>query len=538
MPLLSRTLAVCLSLPFAMTSTPCAGVYEDRAAGQTAAVRSAPRGNGSFSRLEARFELPGLTGNPFDFTENDVRVTLAGPGGASVEVPAFFDGGATWRVRYTPSKPGAYRVGAVTRNGNKVDAKGVSPETLTASGPARPGFVRRGPGAGLLFAFDDGNSYYPVGFNIGWTRDTPKEFDAYFTRMGASRLNWSRVWMCHWDGKNLDWVQDGKVEPGHLSLDVARRWDALMESAEKNGVRVQVVLQHHGQYSSTVNPNWPDNPWNAKNPGGFLATPEEFFTSEKARALTRAKYRYVLARYGAYDSVLAWELFNEVEWVDAIKNGKPETVVAWHREMADFLKKNDAHGHLVTTSSKPEIEGLYDAVDYVQPHHYPSDAVGAVMAHDSAAWKKPVFVGEIGPQGDLKGDDGRFLRRALWASMMTGASGAAQYWDWENVDARGLYSAFRSAADFAKLADLGGWSGTSAYLPVATATPGSVSAGPGRGWEAAKRTEYAVLPSGRIEGIDEMPSYLQGTAHREMFPKATFRVRLEKPGQVRVRFRQ
>mgnify|MGYP000870665730 CR=1 FL=1 len=530
------TLAFGAALSF-VTMTGCgdSGGAAVQAPPSRPAAVSAP--SGAFGRVEARFELPGLTGNPFDYTENDIRVTFALPGGGTAQVPAFFDGGQTWRVRYAPPAAGELRITGLTRNGAAVEAKGLEPKTFTVGGKAGRGFVRLDPKDPLRFAYADGTPYYPVGLNVGWSGNTPKGVTDIFVKMGENGLNWSRVWMCHWDGKNLDWVMGTKNEPGTLSLDVARRWDAILAGAEKQGIGVQVVLQHHGQYSSTVNPNWGENPWNAAN-GGFLNKPEEFFTNAKAKALTRAKYRYIVARYGAFPSVLSWELFNEVEWTDAIRGGKPETVAAWHKEMATFLREQDPHGHLVCTSSDTKIPGLYDAMDYVQPHHYPNDAVGAVTAHDPAAWKKPVFIGEIGPQGNLNGDDGAFLRHALWASLMTRASGAAQYWTWDHIERRGLFGAFKPAAEFARAADLGAWSGTSQFLPVTTSVPGSVSGGPGRGWEAVKRTEYNVLPSGRIEGIEEMSSFLQGTGHRDMFEKATFHVTMPAAGQVRVRLKQ
>lgn len=84
-----------------------------------------------------------------------------------------------------------------------------------------------------------------------------------------------------------------------------------MERAERHGIYFQLVLQHHGQYTTT-NSNWDENPWNAEN-GGFLNTPEEFLTSERAKELTRRKYRYIMARWSYSPQIMAWELFNEVQ---------------------------------------------------------------------------------------------------------------------------------------------------------------------------------------------------------------------------------
>jgi hypothetical protein len=102
---------------------------------------------------------------------------------------------------------------------------------------------------------------------------------------------------------------------------VARRWDTIVEAADKNGIFFPDGLQHHGQYSTRTNPNWGENPWNAAN-GGFLAKPEDFFTDARAKALTKAKYRYIIARWGYSPSILAWELFNEVQYTDAARDNK------------------------------------------------------------------------------------------------------------------------------------------------------------------------------------------------------------------------
>jgi hypothetical protein len=84
----------------------------------------------------------------------------------------------------------------------------------------------------------------------------------------------------------------------------------------------------------------------------------------------------------------------------------------------------------------------------------------------------------------------------------------------------------RSAADF--VSQIGADTLTS-MLPVdvevsTTAAAGTVSVGPGGGWSSAKKTEFVVASDGSIDGIGEMPSYLQGKNHRDMFPAATFHV--------------
>ena len=247
---------------------------------------------------EAQFELPRVAGNPYDPEKNDVRVVFRGPGGKQKTQLGFFDGGTTWRARLTvEAKEGKWQAASVTHNRVLVRAK-----LTTLAQPQPLDFVRR---KGLGFVHDDGRLYWPLGHNVAWRSGSFDVSDA-FAKLGAAGENWSRVWMCHWDGKNLDW----ETKDDTLSVSVARRWDGIVAAAQKHGVYFQLVLQHHGPYALSVNSNWGENPWNVKN-GGFLNTTAEFFTHPEALRRTKNKLRYIVARWGYSPSILAWELFNE-----------------------------------------------------------------------------------------------------------------------------------------------------------------------------------------------------------------------------------
>jgi hypothetical protein len=503
----------------------------------------------TYNHIEASFPLPDLTGNPFDYTENDIQATFRQPDGKNVTIPAFFDGGAddrTWRIRYTPRVSGDYTLTKITRNGTSIalDRLGTKKWTVAKNAAPQPGFVRLDPKNVRRFRYENGGVYYPIGCNIAWGSQG-MEVPTLITKLGAAGGNWSRIWMNHWDRKNLDWV-DSKSKPGVLDLEVARKWDTIVDAAEKSGVRFQMVFQHHGQYSTSVNPNWGENPWNAAN-GGFLQKPEEFFTSDRARALTKAKYRYIIARWGYSPSILAWELFNEVQFVDALRNKTPEghaAVIAWHKEMASFIKAQDPEHHLVATSSDTDIEGLYDTVDYVQPHSYPPDAITMAASLEPEKWNKPIFFGEVGPSGGDNRLSGSvyedFLHASLWASLMqSDTAGAAQFWYWDKLESQNLYSHYKAASAFLKETGLASLDGLKNVSPsVATTETGVVSLGPGAGWGAAKQTDFVVASSGDVPGIATLPSFLQGKSHADLFTGANFQVDYAKPGTFAVRVRQ
>ena len=218
----------------------------------------------TYKMIESTFSPRGVTGNPFDYMQNDIRVTFTTPEGKTDIVPAFYDGGSTWRVRYTPKSKGKYSITRIERNGSVAKGAVAAPDTFGVTGGQQPGFIRISAVNRLRFAFDNGNSYFPLGNDVAWRADGPNaDVTDFFDRMGAVGENWSRVWMCHWDGKNLDWPPP-KEGAGYLNLTAARRWDSIVESADKNGIYFQMTLQHHGQYSTMVDPNWSENPWSKK----------------------------------------------------------------------------------------------------------------------------------------------------------------------------------------------------------------------------------------------------------------------------------
>lgn len=510
-------------------------------------VASAERG--TYPMIETSFQLPKIPGDPFDYEQVNVQVTLRRPDNGTVEVPAFFDGGTTWRMRYTPTLVGKYALVTIKLNRETAHEEKLDKKEWMVSGDPKPGFVRVDKGDHSRFVFDSGERYYPLGHNQAWQSAKLPDIPTLFGKMGTAGENWSRVWMTAWDGKNLDWPADGKPKKlGDIDLEAAKKWDDIVQSAEKNGIYFQLCFQHHGQYSSekgykfssNVNPNWESNPYNVKN-GGFLASPEDFFTDPKARALTRRKLYYMVSRWGYSPNILAWELFNEVEGTDAAHGKMWEQIAMWHKEMALFLRQFDGYRHLITTSSYAGValdSPVWDTVDYIQRHVYAGNvisAVGITPALNGKALNKPMFTGEFGPS-DLKDADGVALHNGLWSSLMSNPSGAAQYWDWENIEQHDLYSHYQAAKGFlvaSALANHG--SLTTTALPVETSQRAALRFGPGGGWGDATQNEFVVGENGIPSGIATFPAYLQGQAHRNMMPRPlTFQVSYAQPGAFKV----
>jgi len=494
-------------------------------------------GTGTFPMIEASFELPQVHGNPFDFTQNDVEVTIAQPDGTRLTIPAFFDGGQTWRVRHTPTMAGMDTITVVTLNRLEVKPLGLQPSEFSVGGASRPGFVRLDPSDNKRFIFDDGSAYYPVGYNLGWRNDGAPPLVESIARMGNAGINWTRIWMCYWDGKNLDWSKDGAppIQVGYLSLPTAHLWDQIVDAADAANIHFHLVLQHHGQYSTGANPNWQLNPWNTAN-GGWLEKPEQFFTDPKAIALTKAKFRYIVARWGYSPAIMAWELFNEVEFTDAYTNGKVDDIAAWHATMANFIRQQDRYHHLILTSSKVTEPKFWGAMDYYEAHVYPPDVLAAIDVLDQDRLDRAYFYGELGSFDDPNPQSGDVLHQVLWSSIMSRSSAAAQYWSWDVVEPNNLLFHYSAAQKFIEQSGLLKQRDMKPIEVVAeTATRGPLRFGPGTSWAPATLTEFTIKSDGVVDGLGGMSAFLQGNGkNKSMCPYILLHVNYLEAGSFAV----
>ena len=471
---------------------------------------------GTYPRLEASFTIASLATDPFDYAATDVKVQLQLPDTSTVSLPAFFDGGSTWRVRHTPRKAGLHTITGITLNGAAANYSSLTPTNWLINGPpSGAGYIRIDPANARRFITDDGRRYFPVGHNVAWNPTVSNDYPRILQRMGAARENWTRIWMTHfYESLNLDWPKVGGTF-GQLSLPVARRWDLILDEAERAGIAIQIVFQHHGQYSSTtggnVNPNWEQNPYNAAN-GGFMTNATQFFTNATAKALTKRKMRYAIARWGYSTSVMAWELWNEVQFTDARYANQWTNIAAWHAEMAAFLRAQDPYAHLVTTSSELS-QDYWGAMDYYQHHNYASDMIAS--SRDATApptnWPaRPNFDGE---SGSITSPPQLWVHPPIWASLMSGQGGGSCPWWWDTIDPENGYFLFKSVSDFVACSGLADQNNLIKTSPRITGAPASALAfAPGGGWQPVTQDIFTVGESAP-DGIGSATRYLHGAWH-------------------------
>lgn len=478
------------------------------------------------------------------------------PSGEHLTLPAYYADAGVFAVRVRPDEKGTYHLGPVSETTLGQHRSGLvvsraSPGDVDNAAVTRLPAIRISAKDPRAFVRSDGRPYVPVGANLAWAPDGVADRLGYYHQampaFARANLNWMRIWMCHWGGMNLDWLPKDmgrSPPPGSFSEDVARNWDDLLATAEANGVYVQLVLQHHGQYTTFNDSNWAENPWNAANPGGFLKSPEEFFTDRNARVITFLKYRYIVARWGWSPAILAWELFNEVHWTNAMRNGHESDVARWHSEMATYLRSVDVYHHLITTSTENLRSAIYEKMDYYQPHLYAANLLAGARSFDPAfaSLDRPAFYGEEGddhvPLPEAVKEAGLTAVPPVWASVMGQGAYAAQPWKgWDllaahRLDEVGAVFRFLAVNRVAEQSDLVPFS---AAVDCAARVPHRIVAG--QYWQRRAAPDIELPVDGREPvGEADIPSTLVGNDKdlAEGFPgAATYRLDLPRGSRMR-----
>lgn len=418
-----------------------------------------------FEKFELTVGLEAPYTNPFDPEQIDLRATFISPTNEKTDVPGFLYSAEVenknyikpvWKIRFSPTMEGIwqYNVSLKTPSGQgKTETR-----TFSCLPSIQKGFVRVSKKDPLFFEFDSGEFYYPLGQNVCWANLSG--FEKYFSEMNRVDENWSRVWMSNWEVA-LEWMGKNYQGLGLYNLQKADKLDKILELAKANGIYLQLVINHHGQFSTNVNPQWSENPYNIKN-GGPCKKPIDFFTDKTAKKFFKNRLRYIIARWGYSPNILAWELWNEITFIDDLDLDKD---AVWHKEMAQFIKEIDPAKHLVTTSYAGT---LYDyslnkkvweipQIDFTQFHMYTPDIVealnGAYLLMSS--FNKPYFVAEAGSgteEGvDKEDPDGGNIHAALWSQFVVPSAGNAMPWWWDSyIHPKKLYYHWKALANFAK----------------------------------------------------------------------------------------
>lgn len=218
-----------------------------------------------------------------------------------------------FKVRYEPNKTGtwSYVLSCTNTAGTTMQPA----QTFTCIASAGHGFVRKNNSNYL--GFDDGTQYIPVGEIMCWQNgNVYNDYMNWLPKLAANGGNFIRVWMSSW-AFAPEWKNGAANYSGLKRYSQTNGYwlDWLLDYCKQQGVYLMLCINNHGQVSTNVNPEWPDNPYNAAN-GGPCANTWDFFSNATARDLHKNRLRYLVARYGYSTNLQSWELFNEVEWTN------------------------------------------------------------------------------------------------------------------------------------------------------------------------------------------------------------------------------
>ncbi|MCK7490818.1 MAG: hypothetical protein MZW92_02795 [Comamonadaceae bacterium] len=218
---------------------------------------------------------------------------------------------------------------------------------------------------------------------------------------------------------------------------------------------------------------WYTDKYGANPYGAILDHPGQFFTSDLAKASFKNQLSYIVARWGYSDHLMAWELFNEVDWIEQYS---ATSGTAWHAEMAELpehdrsLRPPGDHlgeGRLLPVS----VYNVFDLeqIDYVNVHSYGiynhTSTLPTRQKNGFLAFQKPILYAEVGMfrnggAAQMAVDpDNVTLHQELWGRDDGRGRRDRMNWWWESwIHPSDAYHEFAGAAAFGAVMDLTGGS--------------------------------------------------------------------------------
>ncbi len=417
--------------------------------------------------FESRFDVPRQFENPFDSQEVMLDAEYVAPSGKTFRFPAYYaldydaeqalagnmvaQGKPYWAARFMPYETGEYRWRIVGRDkrGDTVETEWRTFEAVEAGGQ---GYLQA---QGEYFKFQNGDFFYPIPMNICYPydrrisfidnyRSPPRKLEGlalyndFFDKMQQSGVTMGRVWMTSW-WLALEWDRGelGYHGVGQYNLQNAWRMDYMLRQAAERGLMLEIVLNHHGQFTEVYDSQWKYNPYNRIN-GGMLRRHADLMNNAEAIQKFKDRYRYCAARYGAYPNLFAWTMMIEVNVVNENANERKK----WHRELGGYLGRVDGGRHPVSTEynltrGENETRSL-EEIGYLQEANYNTHHfVERMRKHIQLmnGYGKPNMIEEYG--GSWKGHSAENIRFQLhngpWVCWNMPTSSAPMPWWWNFI---------------------------------------------------------------------------------------------------------
>jgi len=449
-------------------------------------------------RQEIFFRVDPMPTDPYDAMAFSAALVVRDPTGAEVRYAAFYrqpmqnedrgdsevlrpSAAATFSARWRARIPGPHSLALEWTQGR------AELGTCLASGSAWDDYVQVDKQDPRFFSVG-GQFIWPQGPNLRsvWdlrARDrlgtalTPDRgtfaYDAYLTRAAAGGANACEIWLSAWN-LALEWNPrwDGFYGLKGFNENNAARLDMILDRAEALGIRVNLVINNHGQGSDHTDREWDTSPWNRAN-GGPLNEPGQLFTDPRALAGQDRLRRYLIARYADSPAILGWKLWSEMNLTAGGRNELRE----WHTQACTRFRELDPYRHPVTSHWSADYRTVDQTLvtaaplDYVciDAYHQPRNAGGVALAelfYDGTSnfhrglqrLNIPVIVTEYGgnwdaaPEAQISAEH----RSGTWLALVLGYGGGPMLWWFEWIDQGDRWGVYRGPRAFLAGEDLRG----------------------------------------------------------------------------------
>jgi hypothetical protein len=312
---------------------------------------------------EWSFESETVYSEPF--VDLVLDATFVAPSGRTLSMPAFYDGGGVWRVRFSPDEVGRWQYRVAARPADPaLEQEGAFTATETASA----GFLKSTPGRAWGFETESGEPVFLMGdtvYNLFGAAYCGMDVRGFLRRRAQQGFNFFRVRMqvspyhppegySEWQTRST-WPWGGSEQSprfDRLNLAYFRSVDQVVQAAAELGVGFEMIMEAWGF----------EYPFN--NRAVFLPEWEEVWM------------RYLVARYDAYASVYFWTLMNEYEFYPDGNARHTGVEDRWAMRRARWIKSLSPHGHVISVHNAPQLP------PFAERFRLDPGAVDAVMFQD------------------------------------------------------------------------------------------------------------------------------------------------------------
>lgn len=451
-----------------------------------------------------------------------------------------------FKIRFTPDKPGKWKYKIKVFSEKILFAETKWNFFYCKKDEQKNGFIRISKKDDLFMVFDNKKPFYAIGLNLCWSiGDVIKDYEKWLTQLKENGGNFIRLWMANWF-VGIEWIETG-VGNYESRQKQAFLLDKIIDMCKERDIYVMLCLIPHGEFSTTTDSNWENNPYNLKN-DGLLKEPSEFFTDIVARQAFKNRLKYIIARWGYSPNIFSWEIFNEADNTD---NYNTENIAKWHADIISYIKQLDINRHLISTSfANPNMDytiwKLKD-INFTQTHFYGvKDGFELYELSNGKIDKfsKPHIISEFGM--DTNADfvknnidpEGIGLVNSVWAGAFSMSFGAPMPWGWDDYIAKNnLFKIFKPLSEFIsdikfQDEDLVELVQKKVYFKnIENKKPGSIIFYTKNAWEKPKKNRFIINAQGEMIDASLFNGFIYGDVHEDMKNPPVFIMKNIRPGK-------